>query len=395
MFDTNDDVSKAKREKMHEEGVEIQRLRIPNDVLKFIKLQWKFYEHDPLWVPPLLIEQKKILDPRRYPFYQHAEIQLFFARKGGEIVGRIAAITNELHNQIHNDNVGFFGFFESVNDQAVANALITAAKEWLQQRGKDRIRGPVNPSMNDTCGLLVEDFRYPPVVLMPYNPPYYAQLLEAAGLQKVMDLYAYLLEKEQVMNERLIRFQSLIRQRYHITVRAMNFKNKRQFRKDIEVIRSIYNRAWEPNWGFVKLTDNEFDAIAKDLKQIADPDFVLIAEAKGEPCGCVVALPNINEALIANRSGRLLPGIWHLLTKRRKIKMIRILILGLLPAFQGKGIDAVLYYEVAERGIAKGYTSAEASWILENNAPMNVALEKTLRARRYKVYRMYEAPIEK
>ncbi len=374
-------------------GVEVEVLRIPRDVLRFIKTQWAFYQNDPLWVPPLILEQKKLLDTRRNPFYQHAEIQLYFARRNGQIVGRIAAITNELHNEIHNDRVGFFGFFESINDPEVSKALINAAAEWLRSRGKDRIRGPVNPSMNDTCGLLVEDFSSPPVVLMPYNPPYYAQLLEAAGLEKVMDLYAYLLEKEQVFNERLERYQGIIRQRYQVTVRPMYFKNKRLFWQDVGIIEEIYNRAWEPNWGFVKLTDAEFKALAKDLKQIADPDLVLIAESKGKVCGCVIALPNVNEALIYNRSGHLLPGIWHLLTKKKRITMIRILILGLLPEFQGKGIDAVLYYEIARRGVAKGYMKAEASWVLENNAPMNLALEKTLRAKRYKTYRMYEAAI--
>ncbi len=374
-------------------SVQIRSLCLPQDALKFIKAQWQFYADDPLWVPPLLIEQKKLLDTKRNPFYEHAEIQLYFAERDGKVVGRIAAITNELHNQIHNDNVGFFGFFESIDDPEVAQALVEAAKNWLSQKGKDRIRGPVNPSMNDTCGLLVEDFSSPPVVLMPYNPPYYGKLLEAAGLEKVMDLYAYLLEKDRVFNDRLERYQKIIRQRYQVTVRPMNFRNKKQFWQDVALIEHIYNRAWEPNWGFVKLTDAEFQALAKDLKQIADPDLVLIAESKGKLCGCVIALPNINEALIYNRSGHLLPGIWHLLTKQKRITMVRILILGLLPEFQGKGIDAVLYYEIARRGVEKGYTKAEASWVLENNAPMNLALEKTLQARRYKTYRMYEAAV--
>lgn len=359
----------------------------------FVRLQWRFYRDFPLWVPPLRVEAEKLLNPKRNPFFAHARMQLFVAERDGEAVGRIAAILNELHNQIHGDQVGFFGFFESVPDEAVARMLLHAAAEWIAQYGRTRLRGPVNPSMNDECGLLVEGFEYPPAILMPYNPPYYAELLEAVGLCKAKDLLAYELTS-QALTDRLRRGQELVRQRYGIWVRAMDFRNRQLFRQDVEHIKEIYNRAWQPNWGFVRLTDAEMDALVKSLRQIADPELAIFAYRGDAPIGFALALPDINQVLWYNRSGRLLPALWYLLTRRRSIDAMRILILGILPEHQHLGADAVLYYELARRGLQRGIRRAEASWVLEDNWAMRNPLEKLLNARPYKRYRIYEAPVE-
>ncbi|MCX7929188.1 MAG: hypothetical protein N2663_00480 [Chlorobi bacterium] len=364
--------------------------RSRRDRLRFIKAQWQFYRADPYWVPPLIFDRMKLLDVRRNPFYEHSKIALFLAMDGGTTVGRIAAIVNDNHNRTHGDRVGFFGFYESVVSQEVTDALLDVAAEWLAVHGMTHIRGPVNPSMNDECGLLVEGFERPPVVLMPYNPPYYAELLEGWGLEKVMDLYAYLLDQTSYRSEKLQRMIGIVRERTGVQIRAMNFRDRAQFQRDVLTIKDIYNTAWEKNWGFVKMTDAEFDFLAADLKQIADPNLVLIAEIDGKPAGFALALPDINQCLTHNRSGWLLTGLWHLLTKRKTIDLVRIIVLGVLPQYRRTGIDAVLYWEIGERAHARGIRWGEASWILETNDAMNHALQNTMRAVRYKTYRLYE-----
>lgn len=364
------------------------------DRLRFVKAQWQFYRHDRNWVPPLIFDRMKLLDVQRNPFYEHSKLALFLAEERGQPVGRIAAIVNDNHNRTHNDRVGFFGFYESVDSSEVSAALLDAAAEWLSvAHGMMHIRGPVNPSMNDECGLLVEGFDRPPVVLMPYNPPYYGTLLEQWGLQKVMDLYAYLLDEQNYRSEKLEQMIGVVRQRTKVQIRAMNFRDRQQFRRDVATIKELYNSAWEKNWGFVKMTDAEFDYLAADLKQIADPNLILIAEVGGRAVGFGLALPDINECLIHNRSGRLLPGLWHLLTKQRRITLVRIIVLGILEEYRRTGIDAVLYWEIGERAKARGVHWGEASWILETNDPMNRALEHTMRGVRYKTYRLYERAI--
>lgn len=360
------------------------------DVLKFIKSQWNFYNNDPNWVAPIIADRKKLLDTKKNPFYKHASMQLFLAEDNGRIVGRIAAIVNDNHNKTHNDKVGFFGFFECADDQKVADALFDAAADWLRKKGMTDIRGPVNPSMNDECGLLVEGFDSPAVVLMTYNPPYYARLIEKAGYSKVKDLYAYLLRQEDYRSEKLQRLQNVIRERNKLVIREVDFKHKEQFRKDVTTIKDLYNSAWQPNWGFVKMTDEEFDFLAKDLKQIADQRYTVIAESDGKPVGFMLALPDINQSLIYQKKGHLPGAIWHLLTKKKKINTLRIIVLGVLPQYQGRGIDAVLYHEAGARGLPNGITQGEASWILEDNVEMNHALQHAMHGTRYKTYRMYQ-----
>lgn len=364
-----------------------------SELKRFIKSQFNFYKDDKNFVPPLIMDRLKLLNKDKNPFFKHSKMELFMVEENGNILGRIAAIVNDNHNKTHNDNVGFFGFFECENNQETANLLFDEAKKFLTKNGMTEMRGPANPSLNDECGLLIDGFDSPPVILMTYNPKYYINLIENYGLSKVKDLYAYHLVNEEYVSEKLERMQSIVRKRNSLTIRSMNFSNKKQFKKDVETLKYIYNNAWEPNWGFVKMTDEEFDFLANDLKSIADPDYALIAEINGKPAGFALALPDINQCLIHNKNGYLLPGIWHLLTKKKKIDLLRIIVLGILPQYQRTGADAVLYWELGTRGKPKGIKYGEASWILEDNEMMNKGLTTTMLGKVYKTYRLYQKTI--
>lgn len=371
---------------------EIIRVNTKSDKKRFIKSQWNFYRGDKNWVPPIIADRQKLLDTEKNPFFKHSDIELFMAIREGGVIGRIAAIRNGNHNETHNDKLGFFGFFECVNEQPVADALFKTAENWLKERGLDSIRGPVHPSMNDENAFLLEGDG-PPRILMSYNPMYYHKLCQNYGFEKARDLYAYSVTFEQMNTPKMQRLQGLVRERYDITVKNVDFKNKEQFKKDVADLKYIYNHAWEPNWGFVKMTDEEFDFLVADFKQIADPKLAFILYVKGKPAGFHLALPDINQALIYNRGGSLLGAVWQLLAKKKKINIMRIIVLGLLKEYQGKGIDSVLYYESGLRGNEFGVDFAEASWILEDNDMMNRGLTQTMNAELYRKYRIYEKAI--
>ncbi|MCE7933568.1 MAG: hypothetical protein DYG96_03130 [Chlorobi bacterium CHB2] len=355
---------------------------------------WDIYKGDPNWVPPVKFDRKRLLNRQKNPFWQHSQLEMFLAERDGQVVGRVAAIINGNHNATYGDKVGFFGFFESINDQEVANRLLAAAQQWLAERGMEVMRGPVNPSLNDEAGLLVEGFDDPPQILMTYNPKYYSTVIETFGLAKSKDMFAYRLTRS-FLTEKIQRVQSAVRQREGLTIRSVDFSDKSAFQRDVETIKDIYNMAWQANWGFVKMTDAEFDFIAKDLKQLADPDFVLIAEANGQPVGFALGLPDINQVLIQNKSGGLLGAILAMLRFRKRINRGRIFILGVIPRFQRLGIDAVLYYEVGTRMVdGKGYREGEASWVVEDNVMMNRAAQM-MNGELYKRYRLYDKIIKK
>ena len=374
-------------------NITIKPVETKNEKMRFIRCQWDFYKYNPNWVPPIIADRVKLLDTEKNPFYKHSLMQLFLAISDGKIVGRIAAIINNNHNRTHNDKVGFFGFFECIDNQDVANALFDTAADWLKARGMNVMRGPENPSQNDECGLLMDAFDKPAVILMTYNPEYYIKLMENYGFTKAKDLWAYLLEINTYLTEKIVRMQNVIRERYQIKIREVNFKNKDLFKKDVDTIKEIYNSAWEPNWGFVKMTEEEFDFLAADLKTVAEPRFAFIAESKGRPVGFALGLPDINQCLIHNKKGTMLGAVWQLVTRKRKINFIRIIVLGVLKEYQKTGVDSVMYYEFTKRGQELGITHGEASWILEDNEMMNRALTTTMNGKVYKTYRLYEKEI--
>ena len=354
---------------------------------RFIAFPYNQYRGDPLWVPPLRMDVRTLLTPGKNPFFQHAEAQYFVGQSDGRTVGRIAAIKNEAHNRTWNDRVGFYGFFECVHDHAVANALFDAAAQWLRAHGLRAMRGPVSPSINDECGLLVEGFDTPPTLMMPHNPAYYVALHDGYGFIKAKDLLAF--ESTGVrMPDRIARAATVIAERKGITLRPLSMK---RFREEVELVKALYNQAWEKNWGFVPLTEAEIDHLAKQLKPIVVPDLVCFAERQGAVIGFAVALPDFNVALKHNPSGRIygLPMIlWH----ARRINRLRILLLGTLKEYRMTGVDALMYHWIWTKGLAHGYIWGEGGWILEDNAPMvNAALQ--LGFRPYKTYRIYDKPL--
>lgn len=277
-----------------------------------------------------------------------------------------------------------------MNNLDVAKKLFEQVENWLFNKGYDTVVGPANPSMNDEVGLLIDGFDSPPVIMMTYNPRYYIDLVEGAGYSKAKDLYAYLLEPHTFTSDKMLRLQEVVRRRYDVTIREVDFSNKKNFWRDVEIFKEVYNSAWVPNWGFVRWTDEEFYFLAKDLKLIAEPKLALIAESKGKVAGFGLALPNIYECLIYNKSGSTLGALYHILTKKKRIQFVRIIALGIKPEFQRTGIDSVLYYELGTRGIQLGYRYGEASWIFEDNEMMNKGLTSTMNARVYKTYRIYQ-----
>jgi GNAT superfamily N-acetyltransferase len=334
------------------------------------------------------MDVRKLLSPAKNPFFQHAEARYFLARARGRVVGRIAAIKNDAHNREHGDRVGFWGFFESVDDQAVANALFDAAAAWVRDRGFDTLRGPMNPSVNDDCGLLVDGFDTPPALMMPHNPRYYVTLTEAAGFRKAMDLICYQ-SMGYDMPERLVRATRLVAERKGITMRSLDMK---RFNEEVELVKRIYNAAWEKNWGFVPLTNAEIDHLAKQLKPVVVPELVCFAEKDGETIGFAIALPDLNVALKHNPSGRLFPGILKVLWHARKISRVRIPLLGALKEYRNTGVDALMYAWIWEKGVARGYHWGEAGWILETNTAMTNGLLR-MGFRPYKTYRVYDRPV--
>jgi GNAT superfamily N-acetyltransferase len=352
------------------------------------------HARDPIWVPPLRFDVATTLNKAKNPYFEHAEAEYFLAERDGEVVGRIAATHNRLHNETHGDRVGFWGWFECIDDQAVANALFDAADAWLRARGLIVSRGPASFSTNDQCGLLVDGFETRPTLMMPHNPRYYPVLVEGAGYAKAKDLFCLQggdQEKYKPVPERASRGAKIVKERLGLTVRPLNMKD---FKGEVARIKAIYNASWEKNWGFVPLTDHEIDHLADQFKPIAIPDMVPFVEKDGKVIGFGLTLPDLNAALIGNRKGRLIPFILKTLymLKTRKLKRARILLLGVLPEWRGRGVDAVLFYEIWEQSARHGIYWGEGGWVLEDNPAMWVGLEK-MGFEIYKTYRMYDRPL--
>jgi GNAT superfamily N-acetyltransferase len=358
------------------------------DLNRFVALPYALHRDDPVWVPPLRRDIYTVLSKKKNPFFRRASADYFLAERGSTVVGRIAAIENPVHNEYHDDKVGFFGFFECIDDQAVADALFDAAAEWLRKRGLDTMRGPASPSTNDECGLVVEGFGTPPTILNPHNPEYYVRLVEGSGFAKAKDLYQYQSPSDE-LPERLNKAAAMVQKRFNITLRPIDMK---RFKEEVDGIKPLYNGAWEKNWGFVPMSEPEIDHLATQLKPVVVSDLVVFAERNGETIGFAVAIPDFNVALKANRSGRLFPGIFKVLWRSRKIHRVRILLLGVIKEFRGKGAAELMYHWIWTKGTALGYNWGEAGWVLEDNGPMNKGLE-FMGFERYKTLRMYDRPL--
>lgn len=368
-------------------GVEVLPADDKKTFKEFLHLPFKLYARDPFWVPPLLRDVKAQFSPTN-PFFKHAEVAPFIARINGNTVGRITAIYNEAHIKFHDEKAGFFGYFDCIDENAVAQALIEKAAQWLRRKDVSLLRGPMNFSTNEECGLLVDGYDSSPVIMMPYNFPYYQKLLEGCGLTKAKDLFAYILDVPERLPEKTYRVARII-EKHNIKVRPMNLSS---FDKEMAIFKAIYNSAWEKNWGFVPMTDEEIDYMAKKLKPSMVPELALIAERDGEAVGFMMFLPDFNYVL-KKLNGRLSPlGILKAIYYSRKIKNLRLLLLGVKEGYRRQGIDAFLLIEGLKTIKKNGYRKVEFSWILEDNYPVQRIIE-AVEGRLYKRYRIYEMRI--
>jgi hypothetical protein len=368
--------------------IEIRPVESKRDVKKFIHFQYKHYKQEPNWVPYLLLERYNFFNQSKNPFYKTADMQLFIALRNRKVVGRIAAIVNHQHIKYHKENVGFFGFYEAVDDQDVADALLDAAAGYLREKGMETIRGPMNPSTNGEVGFLTDAFDRPPVIMMPYNFPYYNDQVQAFGMEKVKDVYAILIRKDKlVINPKLKRVNQLLKQKNNITLRKIRMDD---FEAEVQRVKEIYNDAWSLNWGFIPMIDEEFEYMAHDLKQVIEPELVLFAEKDGVPAGFSLSLPDVNQILIHIRNGRLFPfGVFKFLLYKNKVNGLRVLTLGVKKKYEYLGLGALFYLETIERGLKLGYEWAEASWVLEDNLKM-IRPILDIGGEIYKTYRIYE-----
>ena len=370
-------------------AVRVDPVSSSSDLRKFVELPYRIYAGDPNWPPPLRSDVRWMLDEAKNPFWKHARRRLFLARRAGKVVGRIAAIVDAEHNRVHADKTGFFGFFECENDVAASRALLAAsegaARELLP--GCDRLRGPANPSLNDEVGAFVpgESDAGLPFIMMTYNPAYYLDLFADAGYSKEKDLVAILAPVGDVSFKRLARIAEGVRRREpNLVVRPIRMD---RFDEDLAIVKSIYNAAWEKNWGFVPMTSEEIDAMAKKLKPILHPPYILFAELDGKAVGFHLALPDFNQVLV-KMGGSLFPFGWlKFLTERKKIDRGRTMALGVLPGYRKRGVDAVLYYEAMKEGVRIGYKWGEFSWMLEDNLDILKPLE-VFGGRIYRRYRL-------
>lgn len=357
----------------------------------FINLPYELYKNDPHWIPPLKLERKELINPKKNPFFENAEVQLFVAFKEGKPVGRISAQINRLHNERYHEQTGHFGLFESVENSGVSEALFKAAEKWLGERGMNKICGPFSFSINEEVGLLIDGFDSPPFPYMAHNPPYYQQLMAQAGYQKIKDLLAWKYLTQRDVPEAAHQIAEAVRKYPGLVVREVNLK---EMEKELRIISEVFNSAWSKNWGFIPWTDSEIKKTAKDMKMVLDPKMALIAEVNGKPAAISIAIPNYHEA-IRDLNGRLFPfGIFKLLyrLKTRKIKSSRQVLLGIKKEYRSDVLGAlsVLFYtEMHQRSRELGHWGGETSWTLEDNEKINHGIE-LMGGEVYKRYRIFE-----
>lgn len=376
---------------------ELREVQTKSEWSDFIGMPWGIYQGDSYWVPPLRIAIRDLLNTKKNPFFRHACMYPLVAYMGKgnkkKCVGRILGVIDENHNRFHDEKTAFFGFFESIDNLSLSHLMFSKVEDWAKQKHMHILRGPVNPSTNHECGLLVDGFNDSPAVMMTYNPRYYVSLIEGSNFLKVKDLYSYQLTKSSKFSERLFRHSERLKEKASISFRCIELKN---FDREIDQILEIYNDAWEKNWGFVPMEPTEFRHMAKDIKAVMDPLLCLVAEVRGKPAGFALALPDVNQAIQKIKDGRLFPfGLfklfWYLKgpNRRKIVDRCRIVTLGIKREYRELGIGSLFYTEYVRTLVAMGYSRGEASWILEDNKSMNRALEMMC-GERNKVYRIYE-----
>ncbi len=371
-------------------GIQVAPVRTRREFRRYRDFHKSVYKGDPNWVQPLNMDFKEKLDRAKNPFFEHADRELFAAFRDGRLVGRVLGIVDDNHNAFHKEKVVFFGQYESFNEPEVTRALLDAVVGWGRAKGMNVLRGPVNLNLNDECAMLLEGFDSPPVVMMPYNPRYYNDLMTGYGLVKAKDLLAFMMggNHENVADVKGI--VDKVQRETKITVRPFKMK---EWRKEAELIKYIYNNAWERNWGFVPWTEHEMDHMVKTLRPLGDPDIIAIAEDDGKPIGFGFGFPNYNEVLI-RMHGRMTPlSILKFLWYRKRIKGTRILVFGVLKPYRQTGVSYLLFDFLERNILGKGYLWAETSWQLEDNEAINKFVTSVGGAV-YKRYRIYEKKLD-
>jgi hypothetical protein len=356
------------------------------DFGRFIDYAYERNRHVPHWIPPLRLAEREVLSPNKNPFFAHADVELFLALRERRVVGRIVAIDDRLHQEVHGDNIATFGFFEA-EDPAAAKALFQRVEAWAMKRGRAHVRGPLNPSLNESAGLLIDGFDTDPMLMMPHNPPEYARFIEAAGYSKVKDLYAWLYDLDTEIPPAIEKLAARVRDEFRVVARQLDV---REFEREIERLRVLYCAAWARNWGFVPPTAEEFRRIGAELRQIFDPRCAICAEIDGRVVACAVAVPDINQAL-KGTNGRLFPlGLIRLLRRKTIVDQVRLLLLGIVPEYRAIGLFPLLICELRRHIVTNPrYRRIEFSWVLEDNRDVNQPVER-LGARKYKTYRIYQ-----
>ncbi len=371
-------------------SLDIQIVSTKKEENDFIELPWDLHSRDDNWVPPLKISVKNTLNPVKNPFFKHALVCKWIAYKDGKRVGRIAAFLDSRHNEFHNEKTAHFGFFESIDDQAVANALIQVASDWTKEQGSDILRGPMNPSTNHTCGMQISAFDTKPYVMMTQNPNYYPTLMEQAGLVKAKDLYAWIIDKKCQRHDRLLKLAKAKEESEGIQIRHLNLKD---YHNEIESLYTVYHDAWEKNWEFVPMNHEEFCFMANEMKSFVIPSLSYIVEVKGEVAAFSLFLPDLNQVCYKIKDGKLFPtGLLKFIYYAKMKKIMtqgRIPILGVRKKFQPMGLSSMMFMRLFVEAAAKGILAVECSWILEDNKAMNNWL-KLMDAKMYKTYRIFE-----
>jgi len=371
-------------------AVEIEAVSGGRDLKAFIDLPFRLHANHPLWIPPLKLERRLFLSRRMNAFFSHGEAEYFLARRDGRVLGRITAQVNDAFNDYQKKNWGWFGFLEFEDDPEVLHALLDAAAAWLRERGKERMVGPACFAMNDESGILIEGFDLRPMIVQPWNPRYYPERMEQAGMTKAMDLLMWNLEvsdREKVLPV-IFELAEKVQSAHGIRVRPMR---RWQLRKDLDAFAEVYNSAWSKNWDFVPFSNKDLDAYAQELHLVFDKHWFMIAEREdtGEVVGMAITVPDVNQVL-AQMNGRLLPlGWWRFLTKGRRIDRVRVGFLGVKPEYQHTGVAAKLYVEHFNAAAVRPQTGGEMGWILETNTSMNRGME-AMGGRVVKRYRVYE-----
>ncbi len=370
--------------------IEIRRVRTKSDRSTFVKMVFPLYESDPLWVPPLIGEQIEFIDPEKGVFFEHGEAELFLAYRGDKPVGRISAHVNRRYDELYGAGRGFFGFFECENSQDTADALLSSAQRWLRSKGRTSAEGPMSFGVYDELGILIDGFDTPPYLLTVHNPPYYRELLEKAGWEKDVDWYAFRGRKgvtDSRLDPKYFKLTEKVMKRDGITLRPMDVKGNME--REAGIVKSIFARAWDENWGHVPLSDAEFERFKKSLVSIVIPELSLVAELDGKPVAMTLSAYDANAAM-RKTGGRLFPfGFITLLTGIKKTDRFRLILMGVLEEYRNQGIEIAMYTRVIEDGIKMGFRESEMSMIVENNQKMLSSIER-LPVERYKTWRVFK-----